>query len=185
MVHFYTALLTPPCGTLLDRRLQVSQMRNARSRLEKLGSDILVDGDQQEYERRRRFYCSLRSVSTDALYISLLATVGGFEAPSWVRAEFEKPIPPDCPPSLLREAEQYGREDDSDSEALVSAAGLGGAVQEALAKYSEWIGHTLSTPNDLSEYLKDHSDEVHLLSVKKPLLIDRTSVRREAGHNVP
>ncbi len=159
-------------------------MRSVRSRLEKLGSDILVDGDQQEYERRMRFYGNLRSVSTDALYIRLLATVGGFGAPSWVTAEFERPIPPDCPASLLREVEQYARTDDVDFEPPVSSMGLERSVQEALAKYSAWIGHTLNTPDDLCKYLEDHSDEVHLLSVQKPLLIDRTSTQREAGHDV-
>jgi len=152
--------------------------------LEKLGSDILVDGDQREYERRKRFYCNLRSASTDALYINLLATVGGFEAPNWVRAEFERPIPPDCPAILLKEAEQYAREDGSNSEPPVSVVGLERAIQEALAEYSEWIGHTLNTPEDLCEYLKDHSDEIRRLSIEKPRLFDRTSLQGGAGHDV-
>ncbi len=159
-------------------------MRNYRNRLDKLGSNILVSGDQQEYELRRRFYCNLRGVSTDALYIRLLATVGEFEAPSWVITEFERPIGPDCPASMLREADLYARTDDVDSAPPVSSVGLESAIQEALATYSAWIGHPLTTPVDLREYLKNHSEEVHLLSVKSPLLINRTSLRREAGHNV-
>ena len=79
-------------------------------RLDRLKDHPVIGERRQEIERLRRWYFNLRMVSDKALEAAENAIQERVQEPDWVREEFEKPIPPDATPEIVREAEAKARE---------------------------------------------------------------------------
>ena len=80
-------------------------------RVEQLEDALVVGEDRQKFERQLRHNYNLMSVSNEALHESIGALQQRKHPPDWAEAEFQKPIPPDAPQWLVREAEQKARND--------------------------------------------------------------------------
>lgn len=83
--------------------------RGFARRLDQLEDRLVIGEKRQEFERLRRWYFNLRMVSDKALQVAESTLQEKVREPDWVRYEFEKPIPQDATPWLVREAEAKAR----------------------------------------------------------------------------
>ena len=80
-------------------------------RVEQLEDTLVIGEERQKFERQRRYHYNLMSVSNEALHAAIKAGEQKEHPPDWAEAEFQKPIPPDAHPWLVREAERKTRND--------------------------------------------------------------------------
>lgn len=80
-------------------------------RVEQLEDALVIGEDRQKFESQCRYHYNLMSVSDKALHAAIEAGKQRKPTPDWAEAEFQKPIPPDAPQWLVREAEQKARND--------------------------------------------------------------------------
>ncbi|GEM_PF-1896863 len=149
-------------------------MRGVDKRLEKVEDALLVGQDRREFERLRRHHYNLRggAVSTEGLLVSLIAAVGQFDPPAWVKTEFDRPLPADAHLWLVREAEVRALETLSAEASAVPIEDLEGRlaieVPRTIATLSEFVGQPFATVNDVRLWCEDegqHYKPCNILTV--------------------
>jgi len=65
-------------------------------RLSDLENVLVVGDDRELFEKEKRFYYNVASVSTLGLIIAMRVSLGEIEQPEWLTAQLERPIPVDA-----------------------------------------------------------------------------------------
>ena len=81
-----------------------------KTRAKKIEDRVLIGADRREYDRLRRRYYNTRGVTTAALLAEMLGLLRETKEPTWVREEFERPIPADADKQRLLDAEALARD---------------------------------------------------------------------------
>jgi len=135
-------------------------------RLEKLEDTVIVGKDRRLFEREKRYYYTLPSLSTTALMILLRAALGEIEIPKWLEAEIYKPIPPDTAKSQIDEATAYAK--GCDRVPAGSNDHLSKGINRIIDSYTKTAGRPMATLADVQDFMEEREKERKSYVSQKP-----------------
>lgn len=147
-------------------------MGTLSKRVVKVEGSLVIGVEQQKFERLRRFHFNLRQMSTEGLDVDMLCLLGGIERPNWIRAELEKPIPPNAAKPQV---------DSAKTDALKSMSCVARWTDDELLEHSEKIlpdctkrvstyaCREIATFDDLREWLSERGHRPGYQSVMEAM----------------
>ena len=121
-------------------------------RLSDLENVLVVGDDRELFEREKRFYYNVASVSTLGLIIAMRAALGEIEQPEWLTTQLERPIPADAPKWLVAKATAQAKRLDSprysDDEYLVQE------IDRIIDSHAKIAGQPMDSLADVQAYLE-------------------------------
>ena len=135
-------------------------------RLSDLENVLVVGDDRELFEKEKRFYYNVASVSTLGLIIAMRACLGEIEQPEWLTAQLERPIPADAPKWLVAKATAHAKRLDSprysDNEHLRQE------TDRVIASHAKMTGRPMDSLADVQAYLEKREKERGSYVSQKP-----------------
>ena len=129
--------------------------------------NVLVVGDNRElFEREKRFYYNVVSVSTLGLIIAMRACLGEIDQPEWLTAQLERPIPADAPKWLVEKATAQAK--GLDSPGYSDKEHLRQETDRIIASHAKIAGQPMDSLADVQEYLEKREKERRSYVSQKP-----------------
>ena len=126
-------------------------------RLSDLENVLVVGDDRELFEREKRFYYNVVSVSTLGLIIAMRAALGEIEQPEWLTAQLERPIPANAPKWLVKRAETGAK--GLDDLPARSDEELTRQIDQLMVSYAKTAGRSMDSLADVQAYLEEREKE--------------------------